>query len=332
MVANDGFERKPGAGCRALDRSPRRPKFPCRSRDRHHATSFRRRSPSCRMARPQPWTKTKPLQLRQFSPPHASTPRFRHRRNASPFRKPRWQRRHRRRAPISIRLENVIDLTRKHKSSDATQAEAAITDPVARKLAEWIILRSDDNGASTERYRAFLAANPSWPSQTFLRRRVEASLWDDHRDDATVLAWFENERPLSAKGRFVLGAHACSRAATAPTPSIWFEKPGGPTPCRRRSRRRRWRYLARCWRRAIRRRGWIICFTAASRTPRCARRSVSGAPRSPSPGRGSRLTTNRPACAHCSKKYHASCTAILAMSSPTFNCCAARRSSRTPRG
>ena len=96
---------------------------------------------------------------------------------------------------------------RKHQPADATQVEAAISDPVARKLAEWIILRSDDNGASVERYRAFIAANPSWPSQTFLRRRLEAALWDDHRDDATVLAWFENESPLSAKGKFSL-AHA----------------------------------------------------------------------------------------------------------------------------
>jgi soluble lytic murein transglycosylase len=104
-------------------------------------------------------------------------------------------------------LENVIDLVRKHQPADATQVEAAISDPVARKLAEWIILRSDDNGASVERYRAFIAANPSWPSQTFLRRRLEAALWDDHRDDATVMAWFEHESPLSAKGKFSL-AHA----------------------------------------------------------------------------------------------------------------------------
>jgi soluble lytic murein transglycosylase len=104
-------------------------------------------------------------------------------------------------------LENVIELVRKHKPADATEVEAAISDPVARKLAEWIILRSDDNGASVERYRAFIVANPSWPSQTFLRRRLEAALWDDHRDDATVLAWFENESPLSAKGKLSL-AHA----------------------------------------------------------------------------------------------------------------------------
>jgi soluble lytic murein transglycosylase len=112
-------------------------------------------------------------------------------------------------------LENVIELVRKHKPADATEAEAAITDPVARKLAEWLILRSDDNGASFERYRAFVATNPSWPSQTFLRRRIEAALWDDHRDDATVWSWFENESPVSAKGRFSLARVMIARGDRA---------------------------------------------------------------------------------------------------------------------
>ena len=48
-------------------------------------------------------------------------------------------------------LESVIDLLRKHQPGDATQAEATIADPVAKKLAEWLILRSDDNGATVER-------------------------------------------------------------------------------------------------------------------------------------------------------------------------------------
>lgn len=112
-------------------------------------------------------------------------------------------------------LENVIELVRNRKPADATQAKASITDPVASKLAEWIILRSDDNGASVERYRAFIAANPSWPSQTFLRRRAEAALWDDHRDDATVWALFENESPLSAKGRFSLARALIGRGDRA---------------------------------------------------------------------------------------------------------------------
>ena len=108
-------------------------------------------------------------------------------------------------------LENVIELIRKHKPDEATQLEATISDPVARKLAEWIILRSDNNNATVERYRAFVSANPSWPSQSFLRRRLEAALWDDHREDAVVWSWFESESPLSAKGRMALARAMLAR-------------------------------------------------------------------------------------------------------------------------
>src|SRR5689334_3375238 len=108
-------------------------------------------------------------------------------------------------------LESVIELVRKQKPGDANQAQAAISDPVARKLAEWLILRSDNNNASVERYRAFVLANPSWPSQTFLRRRIEAALWDDRRDDAIAWSWFENESPISAKGKFALAKAMLAR-------------------------------------------------------------------------------------------------------------------------
>ena len=112
-------------------------------------------------------------------------------------------------------LENVIELVRKQKAGDATQAQASISDPVARKLAEWLILRSDNNNASVERYRAFISANPSWPSQTFLRRRIEAAIWDDRRDDATIWSWFENQSPISAKGKFALAKAMLARGDRA---------------------------------------------------------------------------------------------------------------------
>nr|WP_249145902.1 lytic transglycosylase domain-containing protein [Bradyrhizobium diazoefficiens] len=112
-------------------------------------------------------------------------------------------------------LETVIELVRKRKAGDATNYAASISDPVARKLAEWIILRSEDNGATVERYRAFLSANPSWPSQTFLRRRLEAAMWDDRRDESVAWSWFENESPVSAKGRFTLARAMLARGDRA---------------------------------------------------------------------------------------------------------------------
>ena len=112
-------------------------------------------------------------------------------------------------------LENVIELIRKHKPDDASEVEATISDPVAKKLAEWLILRSDNNNVTVERYRAFLNANPSWPSQIFLRKRLEAALWDDRREDAVAWSWFENESPLTAKGRFALAKAMLARGDRA---------------------------------------------------------------------------------------------------------------------
>jgi soluble lytic murein transglycosylase len=106
---------------------------------------------------------------------------------------------------------SVIEQIRKKDSVAADQVAATVGDPVARKLAEWIILRGDNNGASVERYRAFVSANPTWPSQVLFRKRIEAALWDDKREDAAVLSWFSNEEPVSGKGRLVLGRALLAR-------------------------------------------------------------------------------------------------------------------------
>jgi soluble lytic murein transglycosylase len=60
-----------------------------------------------------------------------------------------------------------------------------------------------------------MTANPSWPSQTFFRRRLEAALWDDSREDSAVWAWFENESPVSAKGRLALAKAMLARGDRA---------------------------------------------------------------------------------------------------------------------
>jgi soluble lytic murein transglycosylase len=112
-------------------------------------------------------------------------------------------------------LTRVVELVEASKQTEATQAAAALADPVARKLAEWLVLRSSDNGASSERYRAFINASPDWPGLSMFRRRGEAALWDDNRDDATVLAFFGNDAPLSAKGRFMLARALLTRGDRA---------------------------------------------------------------------------------------------------------------------
>jgi peptidoglycan lytic transglycosylase len=101
-------------------------------------------------------------------------------------------------------VKQVIETTRKGKEAEASAAEATISDPVARKLAEWIILKSDNTNPPFQRYAAWVEKNPSWPHTPLFRRRAENALWNDGVDDRTVRAFFAKQQPVTAKGRYML--------------------------------------------------------------------------------------------------------------------------------
>src|SRR5262245_44939779 len=102
-------------------------------------------------------------------------------------------------------LKDAITAARKGKAAQASDLQQTISDPVARKLVEWAILRSDENeSVSLSRYTAFINANPAWPAIGMLRRRAEGTLWSDRPDPSVVRAFFGKERPISTKGKFAL--------------------------------------------------------------------------------------------------------------------------------
>ena len=104
-------------------------------------------------------------------------------------------------------LKEAIDAAQKGKDSDADKAKETIKDPVAKKLAEWVILRSNDTAPGFQRYANFINDNPEWPHAGLFGRRAENALWDDGIEDAAVLGFFTHRQPSTAKGRYVL-AHA----------------------------------------------------------------------------------------------------------------------------
>jgi soluble lytic murein transglycosylase len=131
-------------------------------------------------------------------------------------------------------VKRVIEATNKGKQAEAEAAENSIKDPVARKLAEWVFLRSDNTNPSFERYAAFATANPGWPHAPLFRRRAENALWNDHLDDKTVQAFFAQRRPSTAKGHYVLArallAKGDREAAAALVRQAWrYEDCSGDT-------------------------------------------------------------------------------------------------------
>src|SRR5437868_1948721 len=100
-------------------------------------------------------------------------------------------------------VKDAIALARKGKTGDATDIQNKITDPAARKLVEWFILRHSETSANFNRYAAFISSNPDWPSTALLRKRAEALLWQERGDvarDASTVHGFTLDRPTSAKG------------------------------------------------------------------------------------------------------------------------------------
>jgi soluble lytic murein transglycosylase len=108
-------------------------------------------------------------------------------------------------------VKQAIDLVRKNRQDEATSIAGSITDPLARKLVEWVILRSEDGTNDFSRYSAFINANPSWPSILLLRRRAEAALWQEPTDPQAVIAFFANDQPRSANGHFALARALLAR-------------------------------------------------------------------------------------------------------------------------
>jgi soluble lytic murein transglycosylase len=100
-------------------------------------------------------------------------------------------------------VKDAIALVRKVKTAEATALQKTIGDPAARKLVEWFILRHPNADTNFNRYAAFVADNPGWPSMGLMRKRAEARLWQERSEAATVRG-FVGDRPISAKGRFAL--------------------------------------------------------------------------------------------------------------------------------
>ena len=112
-------------------------------------------------------------------------------------------------------VKQALDLVRRGRTGEAGSVEKNIGDPLARKLVEWAIVRSDENDAGFDRLAAFSNDNPSWPNAVMIRKRAEGALWDEKRSPDTVRAFFAGSKPITAKGKFALARALQARGDAA---------------------------------------------------------------------------------------------------------------------
>src|SRR5262245_58225639 len=99
-------------------------------------------------------------------------------------------------------IKTAIVLVRKGELAQANDVKESLSDPIARNVVEWAILRSKE--VEFQRYVAFISDNPGWPNIGLLRRRAEAALWKERLDPQTVRGYFGKDQPLTAQGKFAL--------------------------------------------------------------------------------------------------------------------------------
>jgi soluble lytic murein transglycosylase len=94
------------------------------------------------------------------------------------------------------------------KSGD--EAVAALKTPLAETTARWVGLKLHSRDAGFKRLGDFITAHPDWPAVDWLRRRAEEALVVEHQPDHVVKAWFAENRPQNAYGKYAL-ARALAR-------------------------------------------------------------------------------------------------------------------------
>lgn len=106
------------------------------------------------------------------------------------------------------------------------ELQAAMSDPLARKLVEWLRLRGGDGHAAD--YLKFLAENPQWPSREALQQRMEETLFEEGGDTELIATYFKDGAARSPAGMAVLAsvhlAHGEEKEAKALAAKIWREE------------------------------------------------------------------------------------------------------------
>ena len=104
----------------------------------------------------------------------------------------------------AAKFKDVIKALPKGDTATVKAIEVTISDPLARKLVEWLRLRRGQGQAAD--YLKFLAENPQWPSREILQRRMEETLFEEGGDTDLIATYFKDGAARSPAGMAVLAS------------------------------------------------------------------------------------------------------------------------------
>ncbi len=101
-------------------------------------------------------------------------------------------------------LRDAAAAIRAEDMSGFATAKGKISDPVGRRLADWIRLRSGLGDPSE--YQTFLRDNPAWPDRPTMTQRFEEALFTHGGSAKAIKGYFQNATPETGAGYAALAS------------------------------------------------------------------------------------------------------------------------------
>ncbi|MBS0233090.1 MAG: transglycosylase SLT domain-containing protein [Proteobacteria bacterium] len=128
-------------------------------------------------------------------------------------------------------LRDAASAVRAKDLNAFAEAKSKISDPIARKLADWIRLR--DGLGEPEEFQAFLRNNPSWPDRPTITEGFEEALFTHGGSAARIKSYFANAKPETGAGYAALASASLAEGNVAEARKlaarVWREMSIPPT-------------------------------------------------------------------------------------------------------
>ncbi len=122
--------------------------------------------------------------------------------------------------------KQTLTAVEEKKSKTIRKNIAKIKDPLLIKILQWFTYTEAPTGSSFQEISDFIAANPNWPRMDKLHKNAEGVM-EAELPPSQVLAWFDNQEPVSTQGWVRYGAALLKqgdiKGATAILQKTWVE-------------------------------------------------------------------------------------------------------------
>ncbi|MGF7163171.1 soluble lytic murein transglycosylase [Rhodoligotrophos appendicifer] len=107
-------------------------------------------------------------------------------------------------AAVDANFTLAVSRTLSGKHNEAQALADRLSDPVQRKVVEWLFVQSGSPDVGYNRIIAFLRNNPTWPQRDLITKRLEKAFYDGNPSASVLQDYFSTAKPIGYAGMLSL--------------------------------------------------------------------------------------------------------------------------------